>query len=187
MRILLAFRVFFQALFSAAAAEQFEQVIQHRALPAPSQSPDRAGASPPKAAVPPAEVGRAADRSEALSLLAALQREARFIDLVKEPLENYPDAQIGAAAREVLRDCDSVLERMFGLKALSDSDEGSDVAIPAGYHPLFYRLTGNVAGEPPYRGKLVHPGWIATRCELPAWTGDAEAARIVAPQEVELG
>jgi hypothetical protein len=46
---------------------------------------------------------------------------------------------------------------------------------------------GQVAGEPPFQGKLCHHGWEATRCELPEWTGGAPAAMIVAPAEVELG
>jgi hypothetical protein len=182
MRILLAFRVFFQALFNSAAAQQFQQVIEHQALPAPSpaevEEPAQRPASPKTAA-------RAA-RSEALTLLAVLQREARFVDLVKEPLANYADAQIGAAAREVLRDCGVVLERMFALQPLSESAEGSEIEVPRGYDPLYYRITGNVVGEPPYRGKMVHPGWVASRCELPAWTGDDKAAGVIAPQEVEL-
>jgi hypothetical protein len=184
MRILLAFRVFFQTLFNAAAAQQFQRVMEQPALPAPAPS------EPPPAPTAKAPADKPMPRparSDALTLLAALQREARFVDLVKEPLANYGDAQIGAAAREVLRDCSVVLDRMFALQPLSDLPEGSDVEVPSGYDPLRYRLTGSVVGEPPYRGKLVHPGWIATQCELPAWTGDDSAARVIAPQEVELG
>jgi hypothetical protein len=43
-----------------------------------------------------------------------------------------------------------------------------------------------VAGEPPLRGKLVHPGWEATKCELPTWTGSKDSARVIAPAEVEI-
>ena len=58
--------------------------------------------------------------------------------------------------------------------------------VPAGFDAGRWRLTGNVTGEPPFRGRLVHPGWEATTCELPTWSGSAAAARIVAPAEVEL-
>ena len=34
--------------------------------------------------------------------------------------------------------------------------------VPAGFDAGRYRLTGNVTGEPPFRGRLVHPGWEAT-------------------------
>jgi hypothetical protein len=33
---------------------------------------------------------------------------------------------------------------------------------------------------------MCHHGWRAQRCQLPAWSGDAGAAMIVAPVEVEI-
>ena len=65
-------------------------------------------------------------------------------------------------------------------------EENAEVEVPAGFDPGRWRLTGNVTGEPPFRGRLVHPGWEATACELPSWSGSSSAARIVAPAEVEL-
>jgi len=126
-------------------------------------------------------------RSEAITLLAALQREARFIDFIKEPLDNYSDAQIGAAVRDVHRDCAAVLERMFAIRPVVEQEEGSRVEVPAGFDAGRYRLTGNVAGEPPFTGALVHHGWEATTCNLPGYTGSQSAARVIAPAEVELG
>ena len=70
-------------------------------------------ASPPAKPEPPV-------RNDAIGLLAALQREARFIDIVKEPLGDYSDAQVGAAARDVLRDCGAVLDRLFKLEPIVD-------------------------------------------------------------------
>ncbi len=69
-------------------------------------------------------------RSEALTLLATLQREARFVDFIMESLEGYSDAQIGAVARDVHRDCGKVLERLFApgghrLATGGRSDRGS--------------------------------------------------------------
>jgi hypothetical protein len=135
----------------------------------------------PKPAAPKPPV-----RSEAITLLAALQREARFVDFIQESLAGYSDAQIGAAARDVHRDCGAVLQRMFALRAAVTEEEGKEVEIPAGFDAGRWRLTGNVTGEPPFHGRLVHPGWEATTCELPTWSGNAAAARIVAPAEVEL-
>jgi hypothetical protein len=119
-------------------------------------------------------------------LLAALQREARLIDLIREPLEQYADAQVGAAAREVLRDSNQVLDRFFGLEPLAAESEGATVEAPAQYDAGVYRLTGNVGGDGPFRGELMHAGWRATRCELPQFTGSEAAALIVAPMEVEI-
>jgi hypothetical protein len=189
MRVLLAFRAFFQALWSATTAERIEQAMRQESLPAPKASVEPDSKAVPvsgEPSRPPVKSPPPSPRSEALTLLAALQREARFVDLVKEPLDQYEDAQIGAAAREVLRDCHVVLERMFALQPLSADSEGSEVEVPPGYPPLQFRLSGNVTGDPPYRGKLVHPGWVATKCDLPEWTGDHSSSQVVAPQEVEL-
>lgn len=149
----------------------------HKEAPAPPSTP----APPPKQPPPKSPV-----RSEAITLLATLQREARFVDFVQESLVGYSDAQIGAVVRDVHRDCGAVLNRLFALRPAVEKDEGMDVEIVSGFDPHRWRLTGNVAGEPPFHGRLVHPGWEATICELPTWSGAAAAARIIAPAEVEL-
>jgi hypothetical protein len=33
---------------------------------------------------------------------------------------------------------------------------------------------------------MVHHGWLATQCEVSDWQGSKEAAKVVAPAEVEL-
>ena len=101
-------------------------------------------------------------------------------------MAGYSDAQISAVARDVHRDCGAVLKRLFALRPAVDREEGTDVDIPAGFDPTRWRLTGNVAGEPPFRGRMVHPGWEATLCELPTWSGSPASVRVVAPAEVEL-
>lgn len=179
MRILLAFRVFFLTLFSSGAASRVRQALMppEAVGPAPSEAPPKLKEpARPKAAV----------RSEAVALLAALQREARLVDLIQEPLAGYTDAQIGAVARDVLRDSAKVLERLFALAPVAPGEEGSEVEVPRGFDAGRFQLTGNVTGEPPFRGQLVHHGWEAARCDLPAWSGSEAAARVVAPAEVEL-
>ena len=128
----------------------------------------------------------AAPRSDALTLLAALQREARLVDFLMEPLDGYGDAQVGAAARDVHRDAAKTLARLFAPEPLRAEPEGDELAVAAGYDPAQIQLTGNVAGEPPHRGVLRHPGWRATRCEVPSWSGGEDAARVLAPAEVEV-
>jgi hypothetical protein len=153
---------------------------------APAESPQPVQQPAPKAPAAKPAAPKPPVRSEAITLLAALQREARFVDFIQESLAGYSDAQIGAAARDVHHDCAAVLQRMFALRPAVPEEEGKDVAIPAGFDAGRWRLTGNVTGEPPFRGRLVHPGWEATACELPTWSGSASAAKIVAPAEVEL-
>jgi hypothetical protein len=175
-RILLAFRVFFWILLHA-TAEQIARLCgrgEPAAKPAPTPQPQKPPA--PKPAV----------RSDAITLLATLQREARFVDFIQESLAGYSDAQIGAVARDVHRDCSAVVKRLFALQPAADKEEGAEVELPAGFDPNRWHLTGNVAGQPPFHGRLVHPGWEASICDLPTWSGGQSAARIVAPAEVEL-
>jgi hypothetical protein len=124
-------------------------------------------------------------QSEAIALLAALQRESRLVDLVMQPLDGYDDAQIGAAARDVLRDARSALEKTVALRPLRSETEGSTIETPTDADAAQYRLTGAVQGQPPYRGELIHAGWVATKVELPKYVGSAASARVVAPAEVE--
>lgn len=176
-RILLAIRVFFRTLFDAAAARQVDQLLRGAPPAGGRVSPPR----PKQPSAPPAPA-----RSDALTLLATLQREARLVDFLKEPLEGYSDAQIGSAAREVHRDGAKALERLFALRPVVPNMEGAEVEVPAGFDAGRYRLVGNVTGEPPFRGRMVHHGWEATACELPGFSGTAAAAAVVAPVEVEL-
>ena len=190
MRLWLAIKIFFQALFSGPRARQVAQLL---AAPASAAQPPAATAprvTAQSAATPAAEFNpqppAKPSRSDALTLLSALQREARFVDFVKETLDGYSDAQVGAAARDVHRDCGAVLERFFAFKPLCHEPEGVEIVVPPGFDASRFQLTGNVAGDGPYRGYLVHHGWEAGRCELPTWNGNASAARIIAATEVEV-
>ncbi len=170
MRLGQAFSVFFRLLRDAAFAERVAQAEQ-----LPASEPGASAATPP---APP--------RSDALTLLGVLQREGRLVDFLQEPIATYSDAQIGAAVRDVHRGCRTALERLFGLVPVLDQAEGAEVRVEKGYDPGRLRLTGQVTGSPPYQGTLFHPGWAATRCELPEWTGSAATALVVAPAEVEI-
>ena len=180
MRIFQAISLFFKVLFDREFAAMLRKICSGENLSAPAAT-DVA----PKPASAPAKPKTPA-RSEAITLLATLQREARFVDIVMEPLGDYSDAQVGAATRDVLRDCGKALERLFAIRPVVEAEEGAAHETPAEVDAVRYRLTGNVAGQPPYRGQLVHHGWQATRCELPKWTGKDDAALIVAPVELEL-
>ena len=179
MRILQAFSVFFKVLFNRDFAAQMRQLPHAGALPAPTPSATPKAAPARAKPKPPA-------RNDALTLLAALQREARFVDIVMEPLDDYTDAQVGAATRDVLRDCGQTLKRLFAIVPVVDANEGDSHETPAEVDAARYRLTGNVTGQPPHRGQLVHHGWQATQCELPKWSGSEGSAMIVAPVELSM-
>jgi hypothetical protein len=176
MRCWLAVRCFFQVLANKDFAGQVRQQLKVGTEPA---SKDVGSAVKVPTAPMPA-------RSEAITLLAALQRESRLVDLMNESLEGYTDAQIGAAARDVLRDAGQVIERAFALQPVVNVGEGQAVEIPANYETGRYRLTGNVSREPPFTGQLIHGGWQATKCELPSWTGKEQAALVIAPAELQV-
>ena len=178
MRFWLAIRCFFKVLFQADFASRCRLMLEETSAPqdAPKATP-----------VDVAPTAVKSPRSDAITLLATLQREARFVDIVSESLDGYSDAQIGAAARDVLRDSGKVLARVFSLRPVVEREEGTTIEIPAGYETGCYRLTGNVSRDPPFSGKLMHAGWQATKCDLPTWTGSKKAALIVTPAEVQLG
>lgn len=178
-RLSLAFRAFWGVLSSGQTAERVEAVLSGKYLEPPAET------AAEEAEKQPAREPKS-DRSDALNLLATLQREARFIDFLKESLEPYSDAQVKAAALDVHRGCAEVIDRMFDVQPLLDQEEGEPVEVPAGYDSGKFRLTGNVSGEPPYQGALCHHGWQASKCELPQWTGSEASALVVAPAEVEL-
>ncbi|MGH7137243.1 MAG: DUF2760 domain-containing protein [Pirellulales bacterium] len=125
-------------------------------------------------------------RSDALNLLAMLQREARLVDFLQEPIAEYSDELIGAAVRDVHRDSAAVLKRVFALKPIREDTEGTTLELDGGFDAACYRLTGSVPEQPPYRGALAHHGWQATQCVLPEWTGTEAAAMVIAPAVVEL-
>jgi hypothetical protein len=178
MRLWLALRAFFRILFDKETGEEVQRLL----LEGPRPNEERPAPQPAKPAPP---LFRPA-RSDALTLLAALQREARFVDFLKEPLDGFSDAQIGAVARDVHRDCGKVVERWFALAPIAAENEGAEIALPHGFDAGRFRLSGQVSGEPPYRGRLMHHGWEATRCETPVWSGSNESSRVVAPVEVEV-
>jgi hypothetical protein len=178
-RILLAIRVFFRTLANGVIADQIETVLTKGIAAEPAKA-----ALPPPQKTPPA--AKPAGRSDALTLLAMLQREARFVDFIQESLDGYTDAQIGAVARDVHRDCAAVFHRVFALRPAVSAEEGAAVEVPEGFDAGRWRLTGNVTGLAPFHGRLIHPGWEATLCELPTWTGSQTSAKIIAPADVEL-
>lgn len=141
---------------------------------------------PPVASPAPALERKTPARSEALTLLSVLQREARFVDFVKEPIAAYSDAQIGAAARTIHKDCGAVLDRLFGIAPLRSEPEGEEITVAPGYDPAQARLVGNVAGSGPFRGRLQHAGWRAAKSEMPEWNGREDSALVIVPCEVEV-
>ncbi len=176
MGLMAASKAFFKLLFNKELSVSFQHLVDGKLQPRIESTPKKAAPKPePKP-----------NRSDAISLLSALQREARFVDIVSEPLGDYSDAQVGAAARDVLRDSGKVIERMFALKPLTEVEDGASIETPSNFDPAEYRLTGNVSGDGPFSGNVAHHGWKATKCDVPQWSGNKKTEMIVAPVEVEI-
>jgi len=188
-RIALGLKAWYWAWFVAGAAERLAPVVRSLGGPEPGEpatAPTATSPSPPSTPSPPPKPTPAPKpaRSDALTLLEALQREARLIDFLKEDVAPYEDAQIGAAVRDIHRDAAKLLERLFAIRPVIEQTEGSAVSLD-GQEAGRVRLVGNVR-EGTSSGTLVHHGWTATKVELPVWSGPKEANRVVAPAEIEI-
>jgi hypothetical protein len=166
-----AFRAFFSLIFHGRIADDILAAFAPK-VPEPKAMPP----APPPAAV------ETPDR--AMQMLALLQRDGRLIDFLMEDLASYPDAQVGAAVRDVHAGCRQCLTRYVTLEPVMDEEEGRTVTVARGEDAARIKVVGNVAGAPPFRGMLRHKGWEATRVELPPLATSGRT--IVAPAEVEV-
>ena len=147
----------------------------------------RQGAGPERQepGVKPAALLQETGPAAALQLLGLLQQDGRFIDFIEEDVAGFSDAEIGAAARVVHEGCRKVMREHFTLKPVRSELEGARVTLEQGFDAAALRLTGNVVGEPPFKGTLTHKGWIAVETKLPKVAIGHNVA-ILAPAEVEL-
>lgn len=136
-------------------------------------------ASPPKPKLP--------TQNPAITLLATLQRDARLIDLIFENLDQYQDAQVGAAARPCLKQCRQSLERMVHISKLVDASENDLIDVDAHASAGQYRWVGEASSATNGQAKLIHPGWRVTATDMPVWAGAVEDADVIAPAQVTAG
>lgn len=141
-------------------------------------------AAAPKPVPPPAPAKPRTDA--AVQLLALFQRDGRLVDFLREDIQPYDDAQIGAAVRTIHESCRQVLIEHLTVEPVLNGQEGDEVTVPEGFDPSAIRLIGNVSGEPPFRGVLRHAGWRTTWVKLPDQPSGQDP-QIVAPAEVEIG
>jgi hypothetical protein len=122
---------------------------------------------------------------EALRLLALLQREGRLLDFLLEDVQAYNNDQIGAAVRDIHDNCRKAIQEHLVLEPILKDGEGATVQVPAGFDPSAVRLTGNVTGQPPFRGTLQHHGWRVKELKLAA-PPEGQDEFVLQPAEVEL-
>ena len=158
-----------------------KRFITGAASQAPAALPEEPAALP-RPEAPPAPPSEAS----AIQILAILQRKGRLIDFLQEDLSAYDDAQIGAAVRAVHEGCNQALAEYIDLEPVFAEAEGSSVTVAPGFDAHAIRLTGNIVGDPPFKGALRHRGWRAARVNLPTQTAAQQQERIVAAAEVEV-
>jgi Domain of unknown function (DUF2760) len=138
-----------------------------------------------QAAPKPAELPPERRHASGLVVLSLLQREGRLIDFLQEDVTAFSDAEVGAAARVVHSGCQRAFKEHFTVEPILKDAEGSAVQIPAGFDAQRIRVTGNVAGQPPFRGTLKHHGWVLTEVRLPVMSETLDP-RVLVAAEVEL-
>ena len=200
-RLVLAFQCFFLILFGKKLPSAARSFLPETTTPAPQIAPPAEIAKPApelagkEVAAPAKEIKAAPERPKisaaqnhrdgALALLALLQREGRLVDFLREPLDGFSDADIGAAARDVHRGCRKVLDQHLSLEPVMPGSEEARVDVPKGFDPAEIRLIGEAQGEPPFRGTLRHHGWRVVDAKLPALAEGVDRT-VIAPAEVEL-
>ena len=135
--------------------------------------------TPPPPPPPPKKSGAP------LRLLTLLQRKGRLLDFLLEDVRAATNEQIGAGVRELHKESQAVLKEHLVLEPVMPQAEGDTVEVPPGFDPSAIRLTGNVTGQPPFRGVLKHHGWRVKDFTLAA-PPEGQDEFVVAPAEVEL-
>lgn len=138
-----------------------------------------APAAAPKPAAPPKPSG------ESLRLLALLQTEARLVDFLMEDISGIADdAQVGQAVRKIHGDAQRVLKHHLVLEEIYPASVET-VTVQRGFDPSAVRVVGNVTGEPPFTGRLEHPGWKVREVKLPP-QAQGQDPFVIQPAEVQL-
>ena len=125
------------------------------------------------------------NEDSALQLLALLQKQGRLIDFINEDVNQFTDEQVAGAARVVHQGVKAALQEHITFEPVSDIQEGNSISLDSDFARSEYQLTGNVSGEAPYNGTLIHKGWKVAELKLPAVVEGTDLT-VVAPAEVEL-
>ena len=123
--------------------------------------------------------------AEPLRLLTLLQREGRVLDFFLEDVQGASDEQLGAGVRELHRKAQTVLKEHLVLEPVLPGEENESVEVRPGFDPGAIRLTGNVTGQPPFKGTLKHHGWRVKEYKL-AQPPEGQDEFVIFPAEVDL-
>jgi hypothetical protein len=133
----------------------------------------------------PAAIPQNQAQAEVVTLLGVFQEKGRFVDFLMEDITPHSDAEVGLVARAVHQGCKAALNEHFHIEPISPGGEGATITVPAGYAADEFRLVGNLSGEAPFTGKLVHHGWRTTSVKLPRVL-NADHLPAIAPAQIEI-
>ena len=133
--------------------------------------------------------GKEAAAAGVVAFLGRLQEKGRLVDFLMDDITRYPDAAVGAAARVVHQGSAAVVKELLDIAPLHEGAEGETMTLSEDYNADRYRLIGHVGGHAPFRGRVVHRGWLTLGIRLPERSNAATPAAgyaVIAPAEVEI-
>ena len=122
----------------------------------PSRSVDAAASSTAAQAVAGA----------ALALARLAQREGRLIDFLLENVDGADNETLRPGVRTIHKACQKVLQEHLDMEPVLKGEENAQVEVAPGFDPSAIRLTGNVTGQPPFKGTLEHHGGRVTKIKI---------------------
>jgi hypothetical protein len=176
-RLIVAFRVFLRLLSDAEFARAARHLASGEAVAIP-EAP-RGGKGVPLSRL------KESTPEAALQLLGLLQQGGRFVDFLEEDVSHFSDEEIGAAARVVHDGCRKVVHEHLDIEPVRSEEEGARITLESGFDASSIRITGNVVGQPPFTGTLVHRGWRSRQMRLPK-VAQGHDVGVLAQAEVEL-
>jgi hypothetical protein len=147
--------------------------------------PPPAAAAPPRPSAPSVPPPPPKPSGAPLRMLALLQAESRLVDFLMEDVQEYTDAQIGQAVREVHKKARAALIQHAVIEPVLGGSEGDTTVVPKGFDPSVIRVVGNISGEPPFRGEINHVGWRVKELKLAPPPEGADEF-VLQPAEVQI-
>ncbi|MEO5356872.1 MAG: DUF2760 domain-containing protein [Nitrospirae bacterium YQR-1] len=118
-------------------------------------------------------------------VLSVLQKKGRLIDFLQEDISDFTDSQIGQAVRSIHRGCKEALVEYLRVEPIMEQMEGHRVTVSSGFDPSTITLTGNAGTNPPFSGRVIHPGWRLAENKLPELLKGRDQF-VIEPAEVEI-
>ena len=122
---------------------------------------------------------------ETVASVKSIQLPTSLVDFLLEDIDAYQDAQIGAAVRQIHKNCRKVLDENFGVTAIREETENQPVDVPESFDPREIRILGKPGGDPPFKGVLRHKGWRVSKVSFPERHAKLDPS-VICPAEVEV-